>query len=354
MLKTIFGPYGTIQSHTLMAPGNHGKRAAIVTFATVDEAKWIVENLNGNIPQGLQEVISCNFKKQGGGKGKGGGGKGWSEWGWEGDGGKGGKGGWGPYGDAGGKGADEPSQNVFIGELPGTMDEAQLLSVFGAYGTIESHKLMAANAQGKKAAIMTFKTLQEAQWIVDNLNGNIPQGLTEIIRVNFKRGTSGGKGYEKGYEKGYSEKGYSEKGYSEKGYDGWSDGGKGYGGKGKGKASGIHALLESLFSSGAMPGGVSYSNDEASLFVGGLPRDTTDTELYQMFSVFGAIAPNGVRAMPADDGYSNCRGIGFINFMDPNSAAQAIKTLDGTAMPDGNSLKVSIKRQNDKGKGKGK
>merc|ERR1719235_411038 len=73
-VKAILSKYGTVQSLTLTTPGSSGKIAALVTFASVEEATWIVNNLNGNIPEGLSEPIVARFKKQSGGKGKGGGG----------------------------------------------------------------------------------------------------------------------------------------------------------------------------------------------------------------------------------------------------------------------------------------
>merc|ERR1719460_2910638 len=55
----------------------------MMRLASVEMATWIVENLNGNIPEGLTEPIIARYAndKKGGGKGdKGspyGGGKGW-------------------------------------------------------------------------------------------------------------------------------------------------------------------------------------------------------------------------------------------------------------------------------------
>merc|ERR1719265_1414400 len=33
----------------------------MVRFETVDMATWVVENLHGNIPQGLEQPIICRF-----------------------------------------------------------------------------------------------------------------------------------------------------------------------------------------------------------------------------------------------------------------------------------------------------
>mmetsp|Transcript_17101 Transcript_17101/g.43012 ORF Transcript_17101/g.43012 Transcript_17101/m.43012 type:complete len:212 (-) Transcript_17101:121-756(-) len=127
-------------------------------------------------------------------------------------------------------------------------------------------------------------------------------------------------------------------------------GGKGPGGGKGGKGSGnIAVLKKGLQYAGVLPGG-KWTNDENALFIGGLPTDTTDGDLYEIFAPFGAIPTRGVRAMTNPDG--TCKGIGFINFLENASAQNAIATLNGTMMPDGTALKVSIKAVS-KGPGKG-
>merc|ERR1711920_1097395 len=80
---------------------------------------------------------------------------------------------------------------------------------------------------------------------------------------------------------------------------------------------------------------------DSALYVAGLPLDTTDYHLYRLFSPLGAIAPKGVRAMLSED--FTCKGIGFVNYLDRQSAELAISIYNGTVMPDGNRLKVAIK-----------
>lgn len=326
-LRSVFGAYGTIKNAKMLQPGTSGKLAALIQFASVDEAKWIVENVHGNIPQGLSEPVQVRFKNnamKGKGKGDGpygmdNGGKGWTPtWGGK-DAGKG-------WGGKDGGGADS-NDNLFIGELPGSMDEGQLTSVFGAYGQILSSRLLPPGSSGKRAALIKFASADEAKWIVENLNGNIPQGLTEPCSVSFKTSSKGG-------DKG----GWGDAG-------GWGKGAQsvdGKGGKGKG-GFGIKQLLDGIFASGAMPGGVKYENDDKTLFVGGLPSDTSDIDLFLMFSPFGAIAPKGVTAMPNAD-RTGCKGFGFVNFLDRMAAETAVATLNGTQMPDGTILKINIKQ----------
>merc|ERR1712151_1213907 len=193
LLSQIFGAYGKIKSFKMLpAGGPTGKKAALLQFSTVDEAKWVVENLNCNIPQGLTEPIQVRYKDNSS-KGKG---KAKKDGGPYGDasasmGGMPGMAAWTPTWGGAGKGGvvEQPpveSNNLFVGDLPGSMDEAQLNSVLSAYGQIQDLKLLPPVASGKRAALIRFASTAEAKWIVDNLNGNIPQGMSEPISVKYK------------------------------------------------------------------------------------------------------------------------------------------------------------------------
>eukprot|EP00928_Gymnodinium_smaydae_P090287 TRINITY_DN74113_c0_g1_i1.p1 TRINITY_DN74113_c0_g1~~TRINITY_DN74113_c0_g1_i1.p1 ORF type:complete len:365 (-),score=61.74 TRINITY_DN74113_c0_g1_i1:119-1213(-) len=333
-LMSVFGAYGTITSSKLLPPGSYGTRAAIISYTTVAEAKFMVENVNGNIPEGLDSPVEVRFKGPSANKGMDKGmGKGMdaSAWApaWPGKG----------FGKDKGKGfaagPDTTNKTIFIGNLPGDMTEQMLHSIFGAYGTIVGSKLMDPNSLGFRGAVVELSTVQEAKWLVENLDGNLPEGLTgtESIKVNFKQ-----QSYGKAGDKGCG------------GFGGPYDGGKGDKGCGKGgKGScSIKTLVDGLMSSGAMPGGTQYSNDQNALFVGGLPPDTTNLDLFWIFSPFGPIAPKGVTAMPSEC-KTYCKGIGFVNFLEHRSCEQAIATLNGTQMPDGTVLTVSIKRDGGKG-----
>jgi len=260
---------------------------------------------------------------------------------------------WGGKGKGGAPpGAEQPameSNNLFVGDLPSMMDEAQLSSVLGAYGQIQDLKLLPPAASGKRAALIRFSSTAEAKWIVENLNGNIPQGFTEPITVKYKAPPQGkgcgkdfGKDFGGGCGGGFD--GFS-KGFKDKGF------GKGCKGKGKSGPIGIKQLVDGILESGALPGGAKYTNDENTLFVGGMPEDTTDEDLFLLFSPFGAIAPRGVRAMANED-KSACKGFGFVNFLDYASSATAIETLNGTQY-DGKTLKVCRKKDGGPGKGGG-
>lgn len=114
--KQIFAQYGAVKQVTTLpvSPGKNAK-AAFVIMETVEDAKWIVENVNGNVPQNLTDAVTVVFATPRADRGKGGGMKGmkgkmmgmmsmmmnpWGGWGWDGKG-KGGGGGWGGSWDGG-------------------------------------------------------------------------------------------------------------------------------------------------------------------------------------------------------------------------------------------------------------
>merc|ERR1712060_673669 len=95
-----------------------------------------------------------------------------------------------PLGGAGmlgGAGIMTSPDAVLISDLPQGITDATLQSVFGAYGMIASHQMLAHSALGAQA-IISFSTKEEANWCVEHLNGNIPQGLSGPIKCVFKNG----------------------------------------------------------------------------------------------------------------------------------------------------------------------
>lgn len=246
-----------------------------------------------------------------------------------------------------------PSTNVFVGQLPAEISDEMVSEIFGAYGGIASVKAMPSKVPGGRgAAMITFASVEEAKWIVENLNGNIAQGLTEPIVVKFGN-AKGQKGCANSAAGDHSN-GYGKSGGC-KGSKGQLGGDGPYSGKGGRESGGkpaptdgscsIHTLLKGL--SPATPGGGKVPDDNQ-VYITGLPVDTTDLDLYKMFAPFGAIQQRGVKAMrrPED---SSCSGVGFVDFSDHAVAQQAIMALNGTMMPDGAVLRVQAKNSTRKG-----
>jgi len=331
LIHRVFGSSCTIMSCKTMQskfPGQKG--AALVRFATVEEATWVLQNFNGNIAPGLSEPIRVKYASRGGAGG----------------------GGYGkvdvpnsarsmPY-SAGGGGGPESADNVYIADLPDNIDENTARTIFGAYGTVMSCKAMQSKFPGQKgAALVRFSNAEEAAWVVANLNGNIAEGLTEPVRVKFaSRGGGKGAGGGSGGCGGGDGKGGGFGGFDGDG----GDGGKGDG-KGKGKpgitmsTSDIHQVLQGLYQT--LPGSRRVPDDHQ-LYVEGLPANTTDLDLYKMFNPFGAIPSKGIAVKSNADG--SCAGIGWVDFLDITAAQTAQSTLNGLILPDGCVLKLQPKR----------
>lgn len=279
----------------------------------------------------------------------------------------------------------QPSDNLYFAELPVGFDEGSLMKVFGAYGKITQSKILSSNPSGKVAALVRFASASEAAWIVDNLNGNIPQGLSEPIIVRYADAPKSGKG-EGGYGKaaGKGDKGgyrsapyqpaqpyaaaaytgapaygagakggygkapspYAQKG-AERSYAAPPSASKGApkgAGPAKGKGKGsltAKAIYRSFCEKEVLPGCSGFVSEENSLYVSGLPIDTTDLDLYRIFAPFGALAARAVRTMCHQDG--NCKGFGFVNYLDASSAQAAAEALNGVQLPDGTALAVRPK-----------
>lgn len=87
------------------------------------------------------------------------------------------------------------------------------------------------------------------------------------------------------------------------------------------------------------------------VYIGGLPPDAEDDDLFRLFNSFGAIMPTGVKVMKTPEG--SCKGFGFVDFQEVSAAQAAIQLFNGTILPDGNTLLVKVKQSRGKGGWKG-
>lgn len=300
----IFQPYGNIESTKLFADNQYG----FVKFASTEEATAAESALNGSTVQGSKITVrpADNDRGQGGrfAKGKGGG-----MW----------QGGWQGPGENWDGRVDEPTpnDNLHMTGLPPNMTEEALYSIFGAYGTIQSIKVLNTNGttedgRGMTICMVRLGSVEQATWMVQNLNGNIPQGLTTPITVRYadtpdvKSQKQARKPYGGGKGKGYPM--------------------QPFGGKGGGP---MNLGPRPQFSSGG---------DDSNLYVKGLPAMCDDLYLYKLFAPYGAI--QSVRVIVED---GRCSGIGFVKFSRKEEAQWAIRQLSGCVMEDGTPLTVSIK-----------
>merc|ERR1712048_1139200 len=117
------------------------------------------------------------------------------------------------------------------------------------------------------------------------------------------------------------------------------------GGSGKGgptvSNADIGAVVDGFLKADALPG-TGRKPPENSLYVKGLPYNTTDLDLYRIFSPFGAIPVRGVKANIKQDGL--CSGVGWVDYLEPHAADAAMSTLNGAVLPDGVALIVQRKK----------
>jgi len=317
----IFSGYGTVVSSKLLG-AKDGNAAALIRYVSVAEASKVKEMLNGNIPEGLSAPITIRFADQkdpSGGKG----------------------GGFAPMGKGPGQQAP-PSDNLYITGLPEQCGPQDLSTLFGAFGTVVSSKVLGVKF-GKAAAMVRFSSVEEASQVKANMDGQVPPGCEEGIKINFadsaenRAQRKGGKGDDM---MAMAMFGGGGGGWAPE-FAGGGKGGFGGGGKGKGKDGvDMNAILKAFEESGGLPGSVDKENQIA-LYISGLPPNCEDVHLYRLFSPFGPIAAKGVRAMMWPDG--SCKGFGFVNYLDVMAANAAIESVNGAVLPNGTVMKVSMK-----------
>lgn len=249
-----------------------------------------------------------------------------------------------------------PSDNLYFTDLPVGLDNDTLRELMAQYGTVSRCKVIEKPGAASVHALVQYSSFEEAAYVLQNLNGQIINGLTQPCQVRYAN-APGGKGGGDGGGKGGGWQG----GNAWQGGGAWQGGPFGGAadatvtlkGKGKGASVGMDMIIKGLEGSGALPGGMAgkYQNDEACVYMRGLPPDCNDGHLFRIFATFGSLAPNGVKAMLNDDG--TCKGFGFINFQDATAAQAAISTLNGAQISDGSMFQLSIKMPS-KSKGKGK
>jgi len=352
-IEEVFSAYGSVVQCRPLPPKIPGQKASgLVRFASVEEATWVVTNLNGNLAEGLKEPIQVRFANNPtGGSAKGGGGGG----------------GYGaapvrssytstshrsePYGKTGGgwnaSGGGSNGDNVFIGNLPEHITREDCEEIFSKYGSVVQCRAMGPKMTGAKAsALVRFSTEEEAQWVVDNLNGNLAEGLDDPLIVRFAHNPVGGHG-------GPGAAGTLSKldvapppapkpwNNQQSHHQHHSSGGKGKGKSGGGVSNCSMAAVFAEVRNAGLLGVKGSVPQENTLYVSNLPADCTDLDMFKLFCPFGTIAVSGVKAMLNQDG--TCKGFGFVDYLDSESAATAVSTLNSFPLPDGRTLHVSTK-----------
>jgi RNA recognition motif-containing protein len=363
-VRDVFSSYGTVLSCKAMPGKRSGQKgAALVRFESVTAAEWVVGTLNGKIPEGLTDYVAVRFANQSKAisskpvvvaPGAANGGSMHSQNGWARS---------SPYPGAAAApamaGRGDFADNMFVGDnvyidgLPAEVDEMMVKELFSTYGNVVSCKAMQAKRLGQKgAALVRWASVEEAEWVVNNLNGKVPDGLEEEIAVRFAKPGKSASFSNSGSPGGGAplqplhvppphhmppphQPAPSWHGAAPH-HPEYSSAPQMYGVS----SSDIEEVVAGFYRSGQLPGG--YKVEDSSLYVVGLPRNTTELELYKIFSTFGALAQKGVTAKYGPDGF--CTGVAFVDFLDRVSADQAITILNNSTMPDGTVLNVRFKK----------
>jgi len=186
LLRSVFGQYGVVVSCKVMPSISGGNDvAALVQMSDVVEAQWLVDNVNGNIPQGFAVPIKISFahNQKGGGKGNSlANANGPDRLGFK----------WPPK--AGGAAhfasppmtAGQPSESLYIQGFPLGETEETVCRAIGQYGMVMACKrLTLPPGHGSSAWLVQMSNLEESTWLVDNLHENIPTGYITPVDVKF-------------------------------------------------------------------------------------------------------------------------------------------------------------------------
>jgi cold shock CspA family protein len=169
----VFGQYGQVIGVKLLPENGSPSRVALVRFAEPSQAEWILLNLNGNVPNGMANAVEVKYHES---KTKGSFGPATM---------KGAGPGCAPYGK--GKGPAFPApvkrEKLRIIGFPPDTNHQTIRGIMSQYGIV-NHVIITPDG----AAIVHMSDEETAQWCVDNLNGNIPQGLQGPVTVTLEGG----------------------------------------------------------------------------------------------------------------------------------------------------------------------
>lgn len=297
--QQLFQSYGTFS--TIIC--NPEKRYGFVVYSTMEEAQTAIASMNGFQMEGTALVVKLANNQ--GGPGEGGGGKG----------------GYGPM--AGAPAAPAQGERLYIKGLPAGYTDDMARELFSNYGTVVDSKVLVNNGKtddgtGQSVAIIRFGSLTEAQWLVDNLNGNIPQGLVRPVEVSFA-----------GQKPAQAQMGYSPYGGKGAAMAQWNPAAQMMGGKGGGGME-VCVPTAAALKAAATP--------SSTLYVKGLPVHADDLYIYRVFAPFGRVL--NAKALPKE---TFC--IAFVTFASDMEAQEALMQVNGQVLTDGQTLQVSIKNQ---------
>ena len=74
-----------------------------------------------------------------------------------------------------------PCEQLLVSNLPFNITLTQFREIFEAYGRVVNAMLMLGRGKG----YITYSSIDEARWIAENLDNNIPAGLDTFVNIQF-------------------------------------------------------------------------------------------------------------------------------------------------------------------------
>lgn len=82
--------------------------------------------------------------------------------------------------------SDVVSEKLFVSQLPADTTEEMVSSVFSQYGLLTSAKLLPLQpGSSDLSAVVHMDDVNMAKWLVENVNGNIPVGMSTPVSISF-------------------------------------------------------------------------------------------------------------------------------------------------------------------------
>lgn len=82
--------------------------------------------------------------------------------------------------------AAQASEHLMVLGLPSLLSDDLAHRIFSQYGTVEQAKMLEAiSGASTRGCLLQMSTLEEAAWLVQNVNTNIPQGLEAPVTIQF-------------------------------------------------------------------------------------------------------------------------------------------------------------------------
>lgn len=209
--------------------------------------------------------------------------------------------------------------NVFIANLPKTVDEDQLRTMFSPYGEIIRSKILTDHGTGvsKGCGFILFSKTSEADWAIQELNGTMPPGSTNLMTVKRAQDSEQTKAMKQGQVQVIHH--YAP-------YPGAATASP-YTLPIRSSSSRTVNRFNPMASARQLaPVQMESSDGGHTLFVYNIGPEASEIELYGLFGPFGAITKVHIqRDLTTGTG----KGFGFVTYNDYNDALGAIQAMNG-------------------------